>query len=669
MIREPGDRPTHNSNSSAVGRQGGRVKAVRRLCVAASAALGFPACAVAQGAPEILPDIVVTAGRVEQPLTQTGSAITVVGAQDLARSNPTSVADALRAVPGLDLTETGGPGGNTAVRLRGANAGQTLVMIDGVRVNDPSSAPGEFDFSMVPAGAIERIEVLRGPQSALYGSDAIGGVVNIITKRGSGPAKVNLTAEAGRYDTVSTQGSLLGASGPWSYAFSGALQKSGGFSRYGHRIPAIEARFPDLDRDGFERQVGYGRIGYDAGNGARLEAGGLSSWTRADFDAATGAFPDTPASASRWLGQAWTRGTAETLDGAWTHTVQAFANRTERSFDEYSYRINRLPQNTTRTLSDFIGERVGAEYQGNLKLGAFGTLIAGSRLEHESADTSSQRVMPVPLPRTPTLAGEQTTRSVFALWQVPIGERLITSVGGRIDDVQGVDRFETWRATAAYLIPETGSKLRASAGTGGKAPTLFQLYAPTFGNPGLQSEKSFGWDAGLDQSFLQGRVTLSGTVFENRLGNLIEFDITAMRYFNVAQALTRGVEAAGDVELWPQLLHLKAAYTYLHAIDLETGLRLQRRPMHTGRLALAITPVPHWLIEPRLLMVSQRFNNANEVNVLMPYARFDLYTEYRFDERWRMFARLENVTDTRYQEALNYGTAGRGLYLGASVTW
>jgi vitamin B12 transporter len=146
----------------------------------------FSGSALAQSSPERLPDLVVTADRTPEPVGNTGSAISVVNQEAIATANAGSLVDALRTVPGLDITESGGPGSTTNIRLRGANTGQTLVMIDGIRVNDPTAASGDFDFSMIAPSAIERVEVLKGPQSALYGSDAIGGVINIITKKGSG---------------------------------------------------------------------------------------------------------------------------------------------------------------------------------------------------------------------------------------------------------------------------------------------------------------------------------------------------------------------------------------------------------------------------------------------------------------------------------------------------
>jgi vitamin B12 transporter len=637
------------------------------LCVASSAGITGPA--FAQGAPQQLPELVVTAERGPSSLQRTGSAISVINAATIAATNPTSLVDALRTVPGLDVSESGGPGSTVNVRLRGASTGQTLVLIDGVRANDASNASGDFDFSMFPPGAIERIEVLRGPQSALYGSDAIGGVVNIITRRGGGTPRYEAGFEGGSYGTVSTNGAAVGSKGPWSYAVTGALQSSDGFSRYGYRIPAIEARFPNLDNDGFKRLSGSTRIGYDAGEGFRFDFGGLSSFTRAKYDASTGAFPDTPNLADRWFSQVNARAELDTFDGRWLHSLNTFANRNDRRFDETTYRINMLPANTTRIITDFIGDRAGSEYQSTFKAGTFGSLIYGAKVEHEMADTYSTNVRPRPGGKIPTLGATQDTRSVFALWQLPIGERLDLTAGGRVDDVAQVQRFETWRTSAAYRIIETGTKLRASAGTGAKAPTLFQLYAPTFGNSALVPEESFGYDAGIDQSLFDGRVNVSVTGFENSFKQLIEFDSLLSRYFNVARAETSGLEVEGDVDVLPGFFRIKAAYTNLRAKDLRTNLTLSRRPEHLARLSFAITPIPDWLIEPRVTFVSKRYSGANETGLVDPYARVDIYTEYRFLPNWKGYIRAENVLNEHYQELLNFGTTGPAVYAGLSGTW
>ena len=640
-------------------------------------ALGAPALAQSGGEAVPLPDIVVTADRRPEPIGRSASAITVVTREELQSFNPTNLVDALRNVPGLDISDAGGPGSTTVVRLRGGNSGQTLVLIDGIRVNDPTSASGEFDFSNLLPTAIERIEVLRGPQSALYGSDAIGGVVNIITKAG-GPTRFEARSEGGSYGTFSSSATAVGSIGPWSYAFSGGGQTSNGFSRYGYRIPQLERRFGKFEADGFTRWGGHGRLGYDAGEGVKLEIGVLSFRTFSEYDAGSSTlprnvvstgnnriFPDTPAETTRTFTQIWGKGTAE--QGPLTHTLQVYANQTDREFRDYTFRANPV-RITSDAVSEFRGDRVGTEYQGDLRFDAPGTLTFGGRFENEKATTFSTSNVPGPAIRTRTLEAEQNTRSVFALYQLPIGDRIILSAGGRHDEVNSLS-FDTWRATGAFLIPETGTKLRATGGTGAKAPTLYQLFEPRYGTPTLSPETSIGWDAGIDQTLFDGRATISATVFGNRFQNLIEFDSPTSKYFNVSRAKTSGVEFEGAVVLWPELLKLTGVYTYLDATDERTNLTLQRRPPHVGRIGFGITPMPGLLIEPRVTMVAQRFSGNNETLPLAPYARLDIYGEYRFDQTWKVFGRLENVTDARYQEILNYGTTGRAIYAGLSVTW
>lgn len=674
--REPGDRPVTHFNAF----DGGSAERVvmnfpkwaagPAACVALSWLTGS---AFAQSGPEQLPELVVTADRTPEPIGNTGSAISVVNQETIARANAGSLVDALRTVPGLDITESGGPGSTTNIRLRGANTGQTLVMIDGIRVNDPTAASGDFDFSLIAPSAIERVEVLKGPQSALYGSDAIGGVINIITKKGSGPAQFNVRTEAGSYGTVSTSGSAIGSSGPWSYAVTGNGEHSNGFSRYGYRIPSIEAKFPNLENDGFDRIGGTARIGYDAGEGVRLESGVLSSFTRSAYDAATGAFPDTPSSANRQINQVWGKATVDSFGGILTQSVNVFETRIDRSFNDISYKTNMLPANTTSTITDYVGNSVGAEYQGTVKVGALGSVVYGARTQHETADVSLTKLLPVAVPTMPQLAGTQDTNSLFGLWRLPIGDRLNVTMGGRVDDVAGVATFETWRTTAAYNISETGTKFRASAGTGAKAPTLFQLYAPIYGNAGLSPEQSFGYDAGIDQSLFDGRVTLSVTGYGNRFSNLIDFVFDSGNplghYINVARAETSGVEFGGTVVLVPGLLKLNAAYTYLRAKDLSTGLTLARRPEHLARFALSYTPTPEWLIEPRIVTVSKRYSGDDETGLLAPYTRVDLYSEYKIDKTWKVFARGENIFNEHYQEVINLGTTGPAIYGGFNATW
>jgi vitamin B12 transporter len=631
-----------------------------------------------QPEPERLPLFVtVTANRIPTSIQRTGSAITVVRNEDIQRTNSVSLVDSLRAVPGLDVTETGGPGGTSAIRLRGANPGQTLVLIDGVRLNDPAGASGEFEGAVIAPGLIDRIEVLRGPQSALYGSDAIGGVVNIITKKGRGQPTYSLRVEGGSYGTISTIGSMSGSTGPWSYALSAIAQRTEGFSRYGYRIGRLRTGEGAFERDPTTRFGGFGRIGYDPGNGFRVEVSGIASHTRAEFDAASGRYPDTSSLGIRRFSQISAKAELDTFENALTHSLQLFANRSERIFYDSVYSLVSGRVRDTRTRTDFIGDRYGAEYQGTLRLKQFGSVIVGARLERETADTFSQNILPVPGFQQRTLAASQDTQSLFGLWQLPVGERLTLSLGGRQDRVSDSGAFPTWRATAAYNVVETGTKLRASAGTGGKAATLFQRFSPQFGTPNLTPENSFGYDAGIDQSLFDGRASLSFTAFSNRIRNLINFETgsrclatqTSGCYVNVARAATSGIELEGRATVIDGLISMSANYTYLQAKDVITNLTLSRRAQHTGRGAIQLTPFAGWLIEPSVTMASGRFSASGERNRLAPYARLDVYSEYKLNATFKVHARVENITNAKYQEVVNYGTTGRSFYAGLTSAW
>jgi len=642
-------------------------------------------CALSLGAahaqtvtePMPIPDIVITATRSPLAISQAGSAISVITAEDIEKESLKSPAEVLRRVPGVTVVETGGPGSTTTVRLRGADAGHTLVLIDGIRVNDPSTDAGEFDFSNLSAVDIERIEVLRGPQSAIYGSDAIGGVINIITRKGNGPPRVSIGVEGGSYGTKAGRAAVSGSEGPVSYAFSATGFDTAGFSRYGYRIGRIEDVLTSpLEADGAKRLGAAGRVSVAVSPDVEFEIGGYTSHNKVELDNDPGfdALPDGPSSARQHLYQGHARLTVNTFDGILKNSFLVSGSRTDRDYrligsyflpslywDEYGYR----------------GDRLSAEYQGDLKLGPFGLLTLGAKIEEETLVSTTRNVLPVEIPTYENVDASQTTRSVYALHQFSPFENLHLSLGGRIDDIEDGDTFGTWRTTAAYEIPSSGTKLRASLGTGAKAPTLYQKFDPFSGTASLESERSIGFDVGVDQSLADDRVLLSATFFANRFRNLIAYAMADTCrpeqmygcFINVKRARTSGIELSADMDVIPAWLRVKATYTYLEAFDEDTDLRLARRPQHQGRLGFTITPVPGLSIEPSVVLVGTRFSSPGEMYELAPYARFDLYADYKINDTFSIYGRAENLTDARYQEVYNYGTAGRSFYAGLRATW
>lgn len=646
--------------------------------VAAAAQNAVPAAGPAQAAAPsggAAPDIVVTPNRTEQPIQRAGSAISVITAEDIQKSSARNVGDLLQQVPGVTVTQTGGAGRVETARIRGGDVRHTLVLIDGIRVNDPSTTGREFDFSALVLADVERIEILRGPQSALYGSDAMGGVVNIITRRGRTGHRASLEASYGSFNTKEMRGGVSGGNGRAYYSLGFAGVETDGFSAYGYRIPRIERRLPPLEADGATRMGVTGRVGVHLDEATTIEAGGTLNRNKAAYDSAFGDFPDTPSRATSALNGGYARLIHNGFGGGLRSTVTVFGNETDRKLKDY-FTFGPGPLDYFLTDRRFRGDRVGGEYQGDLRLGGFGLLTFGARVERERALGTNQDVFPIPGPRLRDFKGEQETHSAFLLYQHTLGERLHLSLGGRVDDVSGSDRFATGRATLAYEIWETGTKLRGSLGTGAKAPSLFQLHS-AFGTQGLESEHSVGVDVGIDQRLFDDALRLSASAFYNRYRSLIDFTTdTAVCapgqafgcYFNVARARMQGIELEAEAPV-NRMLRIRGAYTYLQAVDLGTGLELARRPRHQAFLGVAVVPAPNWSLEPRVVFVGGRFSSPGETDRLSPYARLDLLAEYRVNETVALFARAENLTDTRYEEVRDYGTPGRSLYGGVRVTW
>ncbi|THD48322.1 MAG: TonB-dependent receptor, partial [Bradyrhizobium sp.] len=654
-----------------------------------------------------LPEIVVTADRVEEPIGQTGASITVIHAAEVEKLGTKGFADVLQGVAGLDVYEAGGVGGVTQVRLRAAQPGETLVLIDGIRVGNTTSTDGSVDFGNLSTVDIDRIEILRGPQSALYGSDAMGGVINIITRKGGKTPRRNVTVEAGSYGTLSTRASMSGSDGAWTYSLGINALHSDGFARYGYRIdhPIIigdgVTPLPPLPADDPTDKGGVsGRFSYKVSDDVSVDFGFSVFGNAIRFDN-PGAFLASdvfnPFNHSRvFVGDAFVRANIDSFGGALKSQITAFGNvtrndvwETEACYDgNLAYPFPAL----FNCRNSYLGTRYGAEYQGDLKIGPFGSLVFGAKTETE---TASENEDPNPNDGSFTpISAQQTTNSLYAEHRLTLFQRLDLTFGGRIDAVENGPSFDTWRATAAYHIDETGTKLRASAGSADKAATLYQRFS-IYGTSDLLPEQSVGFDAGIDQKLFNDRLTASATLFSTKYHDLVAYgDVSSCSpaqimgflgcYYNVGRAEMQGVELSADATLVPGVLRAKATYTYTDARDLgvagtgdlDAGLQLYHIPRNKGSLSLIYDGVANLEIEPRLSLVGQRideyFNEttftSQNVN-LGSYAKLDVLANYKVNDNLSMFARIENLTDTRYEEVYNYGTAGRSYYAGISYSW
>ncbi len=600
-----------------------------------------------------IPSIIVTPYYLPIAIGQSGSAVSVITHEEIERASPTSVAGLLETVPGVAVTQSGGPGGLAEVRLRGGDSGHTLVLIDGVRVNDPTTASNEFDFSAISLDNIERIEILRGPQSSIYGSDAMGGVVNIIMRKPQGAPRFSATVEGGSYGTHAERLSGGFAKGDFSMLVSGEHVATSGFSRVGNR---------DHDEaDGFDKWSGSISGSYAPVDGPRFDFGVTGTTGTTDYDGSPGWGVDPAnerSTAENTLVTGHGRLSFDSPDGNIKQSLTGFATVEHRRYNEPA----------SPATYEYGSHTVGAEYRASMGAGAFGQLLAGARFEQQQAVYT-----PTDLWGSTGFDDTATRYAVFAGDQISPIDHLFLTFSGRYDGEQGADGFLTGRFTAAYEIPATETKLRASLGTGAKRPTFFQMaYNLQNGvTTPLQSEESIGGDVGIDQTMFDGRLTLSATAFMSRFTNLLGFDSTIGGgfggYVNVGRADMTGLELGATVVLIPSRLTLGGTYTYLDARDATTGLLLARRPQNSGSATLTWTGRSGLQASLVATLIGDRFSGTGETQKLPAYGRLDLSASYPLNPQTRIFGRIENLTDAHYQDPAGYNTAGLSGYVG--LTW
>ncbi|MEZ5844179.1 MAG: TonB-dependent receptor [Hyphomicrobiaceae bacterium] len=644
-------------------RADGRTHHFARRATAAALALattllaGLPARAQTSGVTVLEGVVVTTPDRGASTLEATGSAVTVIGPERIAAAKEGTVADILKGEPGLVVAQSGGIGGVIDVRIRGAETNHTLVMVDGVRVSDPTSTGGEFDFGLFSLANVERIEIVRGPQSGLYGSEAIGGVINIVTKKGEGPPRGFAEVSAGSYRTVTERAGLSGSSGPAAYSVAIANTRTSGFSKLAS----------GTERDGANKQAANARFDYTFSPAFSVTARMGFNRLDAELDTTTRdrAFDYT----ERTMLNGSLTGNFSLLGGRWKNSVTLYAMSVDRLF----YAQNGALNSTSFTTSRFEGNRAGLEWQSDLKVREVDRLTFGAKIEREAAEARDQTNA---APVVNRFDAEQINKAAFALYQFNPVKAFTLTAAGRVDEFGEIGTHATWRLSAAWRIAETGTKLRASYGTGAKAPTFFQRFESSnvggilvVPNPGLAVETSKGWDAGVDQSLLEGRLTLSATYFDNAIDNLIEFTFltaTSGQYQNLAAAETRGVETEAHFKA-TDWLTLSGAYTWLEATDAATGLKLRRRPEHTAKGTIAVTPFAGVSLAAHVVYQSEHFNRAGERDPVAGFARLDASGEWKATEAITLFFLAENLTDVTYQEVRTFATPGRSGYAG--IRW
>jgi vitamin B12 transporter len=629
----------------------------------------FACCSVimkarAQGAPSsdaTLPEIVVTATRLPTPASEVASSVTVITADDIAAQDASTLPDMLANVPGVSMVQTGGPGGITNLYIRGTNDNDTKVLIDGIDMSDPSSIQGSFDFAHVLLSDIERIEVLRGPQSGLYGGDAIGGVVNIITKSGSGPLKLTAGIEGGSFDTLNETAGASGSQGRLSYVVDFAHYYTGATPVTPANI--VPAGQPYVN-DSYDNETATTKLGFkvtdnfDLGFVARL----------VDYTLDTQNTVPEPLSDVTTTRQIFTRTTAHlvSFDGRLDQTVGIGYTDYHNSFLDPNYSS---PEVFPPNPYDFSGDRLKFDWQGNIKVVTGEVVTLGA--EHELDRTAAVNI------GAPNLTAENTTDSGYAQLESSIAEQLFNTASVRYDGNSQFGGKATFREAPAYLVAATGTKLKASVGTGFNPPSLVELYEnfpgapPFFANPSLRPETSIGYDAGFEQTVKQ-RVSFGATYFRNDIKNLIDVNALGTSYANIGRATTYGVESF--VTYKPiDVLSFRADYTYTLAEDDILHEELERRPKNKATLEGTWQVTEAASLTSTVLYVgpdldSNRAGTAADLPA-NGYVQVNVAGNYDLGHGVTAFTRIDNLLDRHYQAPLGFERPGLGIFAGVRVAF
>nr|WP_269141250.1 TonB-dependent receptor [Sphingomonas sp. IC-56] len=629
-----------------------------KLFLYAGAALVPAAPAFAQT--EIPDDeqIVVVASGVPQNADVTGRAVTVLDRETIERRQTISLSDLLLTTPGVSATRNGGPGGLAAVRIRGADDAQTLVLIDGVRVNDPSAPAGAFDFGSLLTSSIERVEVLRGANSVVWGSQAIGGVVNVVTESPIGGIKARANAEYGYADQVSANAAIAG----------GTHSVQGGFTAGYFRTDGISQAASGTENDGFRQYNASGRLRVEFAPGVGMDLRGYYADSRVELDgypAPAYSFADTDEFS-----------TSQELYGyaGLFADIGPVSNRLAFSIADIN-RDNFDPQNGFADTPVYLyrGRSERYEYRGDAALSDQVRLTFGAEQEnlrfYDGADTFRANIT-----------------SVFGQAIVTPIEQVTITGGVRNDNHNRFGDFTSWGASTA-IRPFGGTLLRASYSEGFKAPTLYQLFAPSYGNEGLAPETAKSWDVGIEQSALDGAAKLGVTWFNRNTRNQIDFiscraaDVATPAsacyqrpfgtYDNIARAHAEGLEV--ELALKPvDALTFTANYTYTDTENRSAGLvgnDLARRPRDTASVS-ADYRFPFGLsLGGTVTMIGDSFNDAANRTRLDGFALGSIRAEMPISPLLSVYGRVENITDEQYQVVSGYGTYGRSAFGGIRLRY
>ncbi|UMM64014.1 Ferric enterobactin receptor [Aristophania vespae] len=610
--------------------------------------------------PKTNPENITVTSELMPRLTQeTGTQVTVITAHDIEITQRRDLSTLLAHTPGLNMVRTGGPGGTGSIFMRGLNANEVKLRLDGMDINDPSGPAGAFDTAQFLTDGLARVEILRGPQSGLYGADAMGGVIDMKTQKGRGSLKTGLRIEGGTYSTANQMAYL-----------SGQLEKFHYFIELSHNHVGRYQAVPRYYRQKIESKIATNRndnrtanLRFDYDMLENLTFTLTSHLTQADYDfeADQSLPPDyvsvpTSLRNENNLNQAIIRGETKLVlfHGAFEQYAglgYVTYRRRDRTAGQADIAFNR-------------GDRLKADWRGLTHLGQNASFLVGY-------DHIKERLIRPARYQTVTDAGygqlEGNWRDIF-----------YGAANIRFDQNSRYGHYVTWRVAPAIKVPHTGLTLKASGGTGFHGPSLNQLFVSypdfnSFANPNLKAEKLIGFDAGFEEHLLKDRLVFGADYYENHVHNLINYayvpSMKAYSYLNVARAKTHGMEAYFTAKFLSSL-QWQSSYSYVVARDLEEHAMLARRPKHKITSSLIWTPIKDLTIVPSVLYVSS-WHDIDRYNFKKirseGYVTLDLSAQYNLTKQAQLFIRADNMANERYENPAGYSQPSRSFYGGVTI--
>ena len=616
--------------------------------------------------------MVITPTRTAENTESLGVAISVFANEELDARGICTVKDALRKDFSADVVQSGFSGGQTSLFLRGADSNHTRVMVDGVRVFDPTSPNGAYDLAHLTTDNVRQIEVIKGPQSSLYGSDAIGGVVNIITNKGAGKPRIKIFSEGGSFYTFRERMELAGQLDRFHFSLGASHLDSDGIS-------SAQAKLNNPEKDAYYNQSYSTRLDYDLADSLEVGYIGRYSYSKYSYDQQFAPMDDP----NLW---AWAQETLHSIVINYSG-IDNISQKIQLSMTQNHRRD--FNENDTAHPNDYLrdwyyGDTQQADWTGSYRLFEYNTFVAGvNYLKERGAYYRYSVYGPTVFDVSESIFPKRyaETAGCFLEYRFNLNDRLTTTLNTRIENHSTAGMSDTYKIDGLYRINGIDTALKASYGTGFKAPTLYQLYAPPFdaggfgdfggGNTQLKPEESRTYEIGIEQPLVDKRSKVGVTYFHNDFTNLIDavtnpITYNTDEYKNISSATSEGIEVPLTLH-FSDTLQATGNYTWLNTENGDTKQPLLRRANNKADLDWSFNLTKKLTMNVDTAYVGHRYSSRTVK--LKRYSKTDMRLTYHVSPNWDVYFRIENLFNKKYEEVHNYGIQGFSAYGGVEISF